>query len=122
MRWRTAKRAIDRSDALGSRPARRGGRAAAALARVRAWQMRRWRALLASAAGMTTMTMNPALDYLRKLDQAAAFRALARCLHAHVAELDAAEACPLAHQRQGEAYTLENRARGIEIRLGLPVG
>lgn len=68
------------------------------------------------------MTMNPALDYLRQADEAMAFRALARCLHASVAELGADEACPLAHRRQGEAYTLENRARGIEIRLGLPVG
>lgn len=68
------------------------------------------------------MPLKPALDYLRKLDEAVAFRALARCLHASVAELDAAETCPLAHRRQGEAYTLENRARGIEIRLGLPDG
>ena len=46
MRWRSAKRAIDRSDILGSRPAWRGGRAAATFARVRAWQRRRWLALL----------------------------------------------------------------------------
>lgn len=66
--------------------------------------------------------MNPALDYLRKLDEAVALRALACCLHASAAELGSAKTSPLAHRRQGEAYTLENRARGIEIRLGLPVG
>lgn len=64
--------------------------------------------------------MNPALDYLRQADKAVALRALARCLHASAAEL--AKASPLAHHRQGQAYTLENRARGIEIRLGLPRG
>lgn len=64
--------------------------------------------------------MNPALDYLRKLDEAVAFRAIARCLHASATELG--EDTPLAHRRQGQAYTLENRARGIEIRLGLPAG
>ena len=64
--------------------------------------------------------MSPALDYLRQVDEAVAFRALARCLHACVAELG--KASPMAHRRQGQAYTLENRARGIEIRLGLPQG
>lgn len=29
---------------------------------------------------------------------------------------------PISGRRQGMAYTLENRARGIEIRLGLPRG
>ena len=65
--------------------------------------------------------MSPALDYLRQADEAAALRALARCLHASAAELGA-KASPLAHRRGGQAYTLENRARGIEIRLGLPKG
>ena len=41
-------------------------------------------------------------------------------LHASAAELG--KDAPLAHRRQGQAYTLENRARGIEIRLGLPRG
>lgn len=58
--------------------------------------------------------MNPAFDYLRQADEAAAIRASA-------AELGA-KASPLAHRRGGQAYTLENRARGIEIRLGLPRG
>lgn len=66
------------------------------------------------------MPMNPALDYLRHADEAVAFRALARCLHASAAELG--KDTPIAHRRQGQAYTLENRARGIEIRLGLPRG
>ena len=66
--------------------------------------------------------MSPALDYLRQVDEAGAFRALARCLHACVAELGSAKDSPVAHRRQGQAYTLENRARGIEIRLGLPQG
>lgn len=65
--------------------------------------------------------MNPALDYLRQADEAAAFRALARCLHASAAE-PGAENRPVSHRWQGQAYTLENRARGIEIRLGLPKG
>lgn len=68
------------------------------------------------------MYRNPAIDYLRQVDEAVAFRALARCLHACVAELSSAKTSALAHRRQGQAYTLENRARGIEIRLGLPEG
>lgn len=68
------------------------------------------------------MPLNPALDYLRKLDEAVAFRALARCLHASVAELGSAKTSQIAGRRQGMAYTLENRARRIEIRLGLPRG
>ena len=66
------------------------------------------------------MYRNPALDYLRQADEAVAFRALVRCLHASAAELG--KAAPVAHRRQGQAYTLENRARGIELRLGLPQG
>ena len=65
--------------------------------------------------------MNPALDYLRQADEVVALRALARCLHASADELGA-EDSPVSHRRQGQAYTLENRARGIEIRLGLPRG
>ena len=61
--------------------------------------------------------MNPALDYLRQADEAVA---LARCLHACAAELG--QTTQLAHRRGGQAYTLENRASGIEIRLGLPRG
>jgi hypothetical protein len=49
MRWRSAKRAIERCDLLGYRPARRGGRVAATFARVRTWQRRRWLALLPGA-------------------------------------------------------------------------
>ena len=66
------------------------------------------------------MCRNPALDYLRQADEAVALRNLARCLHACAAELG--KSTPLAHRRGGQAYTLENRARGIEIRLGLPEG
>ena len=66
------------------------------------------------------MSPNPAVDWLSKAHEAERLRALAACLRASAAELG--KTTPLAHRRGGLAYTLEDRARGIEIRTGLPRG